>query len=159
MPPTIGQLLQITSNVTTEFNTTTFTGLVYNDAHLGNLFNGVVDGHTNLGNYFTSNNYLSVFAPVDSAFDQVDPDLLTRLLEPTWLMHLQSLCRNHFTFGIVSSGMKGPYNLTMLSDFTLTLDVLSPSTATAQANQTIGNATVLQIPGPLVNSFLTTSDA
>jgi hypothetical protein len=46
----------------------------------------------------------------------------------------------------------------MLSNVTLTLDVITPATPNYAANQTIGGATVEQVPGSYP-SFLITSDA
>jgi uncharacterized surface protein with fasciclin (FAS1) repeats len=152
VPPNIGELLQITSNVTTGFNTTTFTDIVQDHADLSYLLNGMV-----AGNIFNSNNYLTVFAPVQSAFDQISGKFLNQLLEPIWLMHLQSLCYNHFSLDIVVN-TKGPHPLAMLSNVTLTLDVITPSDSNTAANLTIGGVTVEQVTGSNP-SFLATSDA
>jgi hypothetical protein len=65
----------------------------------------------------------TLFAPVDMAIlDKFDKEVLLRLLDPTWHLHLQVLLFNHITAGTIMASellSKAPFELTMANGHTI----------------------------------------
>jgi hypothetical protein len=147
LPPTIGELLDITSDVTTIFNFTTFVSLVEGPAHLGNLLSSQVEGYPDVGKRSgnQSSQYLTVFALEEGAFvGQIGP-FISRWLQSEWLLHLQNFVLNHFTVSTFQDSYGG-YNLTMLSGFPTTVQVWSPGNDFAPSNKTVNGIPIQAVP-------------
>ncbi len=126
LPASTDELLQLYTNVTVEYDFTTFMSLLHG-AQLENL---------GFGNFSTN---LTLFAPVETAFSQgsVASSLIAQLTTvPTsmWLGHLQSLVKNHFSAQLVSPNEHaGNYNVSLISGFDTTVQV------TPNGNVTVNN--------------------
>jgi transforming growth factor-beta-induced protein len=70
----------------------TIVDVAVSDATLSTLVTAITAA--GLGDVLTTGNF-TVFAPTDDAFAALDQALLTKLLEPAWIAHLQAVLLNH----------------------------------------------------------------
>jgi hypothetical protein len=125
IPPDIGDLLEISTKFTENFDFTTFVGIVEGHADLGSLFRGQLNELPNFLEVATSfNRTVTVFAPLESALTNATiVELFNRWLLPDWLLHLQNVVLQHFTLDSLETTLPNQQTLTMLSGFTTSLVV------------------------------------
>ncbi len=140
LPPTVGDLLEITTNVTSSpsYDFHTFTGLSSGPAQLVSLFFG--------SNLSTTSGPLTVFAPLQVAFDRVNEtsqQVFGMLQEPShWWFHVKSLILHHCVAQDIHNAdlVVGTVSLPMLSGYNISLQVVSEGNMT---NDDLGHFNML----------------
>jgi uncharacterized surface protein with fasciclin (FAS1) repeats len=125
LPPTVGELLQLTTNVTASppFDFSTVLRLAQGPAKLGPLL-------------FSDDNAITLFAPLQVAFDQsnVTNKAINGLLqEPSrWWMHVRNLIEHHCIEREIRYAdlIVGTLELQMLSGYNVSLQVFSEGNVT-----------------------------
>lgn len=139
------------------------------DPQLSNLTAAVIAA--DLSNLFDGSNGESytVFAPLDSAFAQVDQGLLTALLtEPSYIAHLQNLLAMHVAEGqLMSDGLSDGMTVTMLNaeDNTVNIEAEDVTIDSPKANSSLvveadiaaSNGVVHKVDSVLLPAFIGTS--